>query len=142
MEVDSLDHIQNWILWIHDSRCFLTMDPKRVNTASSNSKQCLYKNYLHHLFDYTAHFLNPRRGLNNWFYLFYRSWKITIIQTEGFSVAFGSIRCRLRSAGGLVPFVPQAFKALLFQYISYCQTCLPLASSKASSVIELIVFIQ
>ena len=34
-EVDSLDHIQNRILWIHDPKRFLTKDPKRVNTATS-----------------------------------------------------------------------------------------------------------
>ena len=28
--------------------------------------------------------MNPRYGLNNWFYPFYRSWKITIIQTRVF----------------------------------------------------------
>ena len=63
-------------------------------------------------------------------------------QTAGFLVAFESTRCRLRSAGRLVPFEPQAFKALFFQYISYCKTRLPLALSKASSILELVVFIQ
>ena len=35
----SLDQIQNWILWIHDPKCFFTTDPKRVNIASGNLKQ-------------------------------------------------------------------------------------------------------
>ena len=33
-EVDSLDHIQNQILW----KGFVTTDPKRMNIASGNSK--------------------------------------------------------------------------------------------------------
>ena len=37
-EVDSLDHTQNWILWIHDPRRFFTTDPKSVNIASGNPK--------------------------------------------------------------------------------------------------------
>ena len=48
-EVDSLDHIQNQILW----KGFLTTtDPKRVNIASGNSKKNLY---IHQLFDKTAY---------------------------------------------------------------------------------------
>ena len=52
-EVDSLDHIQNRILWIHDLKQFFTMDQKRVNTDSGNSKQFYY---IEQLFDNTAHF--------------------------------------------------------------------------------------
>ena len=53
MEVDSLDHIQNPILWIHDLKQFFTMDKKRVNTDSGNSKQFYY---IEQLFDNTANF--------------------------------------------------------------------------------------
>ena len=38
-EVDSLDYVQYWILWIHDPKRLFTTDPKIVNTATSNSKQ-------------------------------------------------------------------------------------------------------
>ena len=38
-EVDSLDHIQNQILLKLDPRRFFTLDSKRVNTASCNSKK-------------------------------------------------------------------------------------------------------
>ena len=37
--VDSLYHIQNRILWMHDPKRFFTTDPKRVNTVGGNSKQ-------------------------------------------------------------------------------------------------------
>ena len=33
---ESLDHIQNGILWIHDPKRFFTADRKRVNIASGN----------------------------------------------------------------------------------------------------------
>ena len=33
------DYIQNRILLIHNPKRFFTTDPKRVNTASGNSKQ-------------------------------------------------------------------------------------------------------
>ena len=42
MEVDSLDHIQNWILYMYDPKRFFTLDPKRVNIASGNLKQFQY----------------------------------------------------------------------------------------------------
>ena len=80
------------------------------------------------LFDYTAH-LYDHFWTRDVDYPFYQSWKIAI-QTAGFSVAFGSTGCRLRSTGGLVLFMAQAFKASLFQYISYCKTRLPLGPSK------------
>ena len=55
---------------------FFTTDPKRVNTASGNSKQL---KYLHQLFDNTAcllrPFLNPVHGLNDRFYPIYRGRK-------------------------------------------------------------------
>ena len=37
--MDSLYHIQNRILWMHDPKRFFTTDPKRVNTVDGNSKQ-------------------------------------------------------------------------------------------------------
>ena len=37
--MNSLDHIQNRILWIHDLNRFFTADPKSVNIASGNSEQ-------------------------------------------------------------------------------------------------------
>ena len=49
--VDSLHHIQNRILWMHDPKRFFTTDAKRVNTVGGNSPTAIrtdacYKNPL------------------------------------------------------------------------------------------------
>lgn len=46
-EVDSLDHIQNQILLKLDPRHFFTLDSKRVNTASCNSKKMNLSRNIH-----------------------------------------------------------------------------------------------
>jgi len=72
-EVDSLDHTQNRILWIHDPRRFFTTDPKTVNTACGSTKQFWY---IHQLFDYTLHiyghfWIQEVGEIDDRFYLFH-----------------------------------------------------------------------